>query len=112
RTDPKRLEHFFLQLGFINSHAPAANLNAVQNHVVSLGANLGILFCLKQRHVFGFRSSKWMMHGVPFIVLSTPFEEWKLCNPEKIPIQCARCQSGSDGSRPTKQILHLCDAQP
>src|SRR4030095_295404 len=31
RIDPERLEHFFLQLRFVNSHAAAANLNAVQN---------------------------------------------------------------------------------
>src|ERR1044071_380015 len=110
-TNPERLEHFFLQRRFIDSHATAANLNAVQNNVVSLGPNLGKFLRLKQRHILRFRSSEWMMHGVPFVVLSTPFEERKICNPKKVPVRCARYQSGSDRSRRRMQILHFGDAQ-
>src|SRR5215472_3512694 len=96
RADPKRCEHFFLKLRFVDSHAAAANLDAVQNNVVSLGANLGKFLCLKQRLVFGFRSGEWMMHCVPFVVVSAPFQERKVCNPEKIPVRRAR------RSRPTE----------
>ena len=86
-ADPKRFEHFFLQLRFVDSHAAAADFNAVQHNVVSLGANLGKFLRLKQRHVLGFRSSEWMMHRVPFVFVRTPFEKRKICDPKEIPVR-------------------------
>src|SRR4030095_4925977 len=99
--DPERLEHFFLQLRFVNSHAAAANLNAVQNDVVSLSANLVKFLCFKQRHVLGLRSSEWMMHRVPFVFVRTPFEKRKICNPKKIPDVAS-----------WHKLLDFCNAQP
>src|SRR5207244_7913222 len=54
RTDPERFEHSFLQLRLVDAHAAAADLNAVQHHVVSFGANLAEFFLFEQRQVFGF----------------------------------------------------------
>src|SRR4030095_5918560 len=100
RADPKRLEHFFLQLRFVDSHAAAADFHTVQDNVVSLRANLGKFLRLKQRHVPGFRSSEWMMHRVPFVFVRTPFEKRKVCDPEKIPDFASR-----------HKLLYLCDTQ-
>src|SRR5262249_31601947 len=66
---------------------------------------------LKQRHVLGFRSGEWMMHRVPFIVFSAPFEERKIHDPKEIPLRRAGVRAGLALSRPTEQILHLCDTQ-
>src|SRR4029077_1218591 len=95
------------------SHAAAANLNAVQNDIISLGADLGKFLRLKQRHVLRFGTSEWMMHRVPFVVLGTPFKEREICDPKKIPVRRASFDFAQDRlrSRLTMQILHLCDAQ-
>ncbi len=39
-ADAERFEHFVLQRRFVDSHAAAADLHAVQHNVISLGANL------------------------------------------------------------------------
>src|SRR5262249_32715696 len=99
-SDAQRIKHFLLQRRLIDSHAAAAYLNAVQNDVVSFGPNLGKFLRLKQRHVCRFRSSEWMMHRVPFVIFSTPFEERKIRDPKKIPDFASR-----------HELLHLCDPQ-
>src|SRR2546422_11731714 len=86
-ADAKHFEHFFLELRLVNTNAATADLNAIQNDVVRLGANIWELLCLKQRHVFGLRSGEGMMHRVPFVFLRTPFEERKICHPKKIPVR-------------------------
>ena len=100
RFDTERLEHFVLQFRLVDSHAAAANLNAVQNHVISLSANFGKFFFFKQQHVLGFRPGEWMMHRVPFVFIRTPFEERKIYDPEEIPDFAGR-----------HELLHFRDAQ-
>ena len=87
RADPKGFEHFVLQLRLVDSHAAAADLDAVQNDVVRLGANIREFLRFKEQHVLRFRSRKGMMHGVPFVFLRAPFKERKVCDPKKIPVQ-------------------------
>src|SRR6266487_3970443 len=62
RPDPKRFEHFLLQVRLVDPHAAAAYLNAVQNHVVRLGANFREFLRFKQRYVVRFWSGERMMH--------------------------------------------------
>ena len=49
RADPERFEHFFLKLRLVNSHASAANLDAVQNNVIRFRTNFGKPFLVEQR---------------------------------------------------------------
>ena len=106
RSDAERFEHFLLQLRLVNPETPAADLDTVQYDVVRLGANIREFLCFKQRQVLSFRSGKGMMHRVPFVFLGTPFKEWKICHPKKIPFRRAR------RSRPTLQILYFSNTQP
>src|ERR1700719_4478659 len=99
-TDAERLEHFVLQLLLIDSHAAATDLHAVQNHIVSLGSNLGKFLRVKQRNILGFRPGEWMMHRVPFVFFCAPLEERKICDPEEMPDFAGRYE-----------ILHVRDAQ-
>ena len=102
RTDAERFEHFVLQLRLVNSHAAAADLDAVQNDVVRLGANVREFLRFEQWHVLRFRARKGMMHGVPFVFLGAPFKEREVCDPKKIPFRRARVRAGLALSRPTK----------
>src|SRR5581483_2657152 len=81
RAHPERLEHFLLQLRFVNSNAAAAELDAVQNNVVSFRADVWEFPGFKECHVLGFRARKRMKHGVPFVFFRTPLEERKVCYP-------------------------------
>src|SRR5437762_7061491 len=105
QADTKNLEQFVLQRRLVNTNATAADFHTVQDDVISLSANLRKFLRVKQRHVLGFGSSEWMMHRVPFVFVRTPFEKRKVCDPKKIPDRRAQ------RSRPTMQILHLCDTQ-
>ena len=96
----------------MNSNAAAADLDPVEHNIIGLGANLRKFLRLKQRHVLRFRSSKGMMHGIPFVFLRTPLEERKVGDPEEIPFRRARVRAGLALSRPTKQILDFGDPQP
>src|SRR5882757_60740 len=100
RADAERFEHFVLQPRLVNPNAAAADFHSVQDDVISLSANLGKFLRLKQRQVLGFGSSEWMMHRVPFVLVRTPFEKWKVCDPKKIPDFASR-----------HKLLHLCDTQ-
>ena len=85
RTDAESLEHFVLQLRLINSHAAAADLNTIQNDVISLGVNLREFFLVKQRHILRFRACKGMMHGIPFVFFRAPLKQREIGDPEEIP---------------------------
>ena len=46
-TDAERFEHFLLQLGLVNPDAAAADLDAVQNNVVSFRADFAKLLVIE-----------------------------------------------------------------
>src|ERR1051326_899670 len=104
-TDPERFEHFVLQLRLIDSHAAAADLHAVQNDVIGLGANLRKFFRFKQPHVLRFGTRERIMHPVPLVFLRPPFNKREVCDPEKIPLRRLRVRAGLAVSSTTKQML-------
>ena len=48
-TDAEDSEHFRLQIRLVNSDAAAADLDAIQDDVVSFGAHFGVSFLVEQR---------------------------------------------------------------
>ena len=83
-ADAEHAEHFLLQIRFVNPNAAAADLDAIQDNVVSFGAHFAEFLLVEQRHIFRFRSGKRMMHRVPFIFLGAPLQERKIGHPKKI----------------------------
>ena len=81
RGHAERLEHFFLQLRLVNSHAAAADLHAIQHDVVSFRPSFGELLLFEQWHIFSLRSRKRMVNRVPFVVFRAPLHQRKVCYP-------------------------------
>ena len=103
-ADPEHFEHFFLQLRLVNSHAAAADLDAVENDVVGFRPNLGKFASLtSKRHVLGFRSRERMMHRVPFVFLRAPLQQRKIVTQRKSKSEpdwpLPECNSNSESLR-------------
>src|SRR4029077_20761594 len=93
------LEYPRWQRRVVDTHAAAADLRAVEDQVVGLGADAArIGFELVD--VFIARRRERMMHRVPASVLGVVLEERKLGDPEEL-----------EGVR-VQQILFLRDRQP
>src|SRR2546430_15815185 len=108
RADAERLEHFFLQLRLMDSHAAAADLNAVENNVVSFRTDLGkFVPIVQERKVLRFGSGERMMDRIPFVVFSAPLHQRKICYPEEIPDVRAGVRAGLAFNRGAKQVLDL-----
>src|SRR5713226_5007846 len=121
RAHTERFKHFLLQFRLMNSHAPAADLDAVEHDVVRFRPNFGKFLGIEKRRVLRLRTGEWMMDRVPFIFLGAPLHERKICYPQKIPVRAGvRARHGTSPSiwrtgpaisRSAMQILNLCDAQ-
>src|SRR5437762_13300331 len=87
RADAERLEHFFLQLRLMDSHAAAADLHAVENDVVSFRTALGkFVPIVQERKVLRFGSGVRMMDRVPFVGFSAPLHQRKISYPEALTV--------------------------
>src|SRR5690242_11244353 len=80
----------------MNTNAAAANLDAVQDKVVSARANVFEAVRLWAAHgsfqsvtndlpLIRLRGRERMMYRVPSFRLDVPFKRWEILNPEKIP---------------------------
>src|SRR5207245_6031420 len=102
----------------MDSHAAAADLDAVQNDVICFRANFRKLLLVEQREIFRFWSRERVMHRVPLVLFGVPLQQRKICDPKKIPVRARHGTSPSDWrtglafcSLPV-QILNLCNTQP
>lgn len=82
--DAEDVEHFFLELGFVDSEASATDFNAVKDKVVSFCPGLRELLGIEERKVFGFWSSEGVMDSIPLSLFFAPFEEGKVNDPKKV----------------------------
>src|SRR6266700_161856 len=80
----------------MDSHAAAADLDAVQNNVVRFRTNFGKLLLVEQREIFRSRSGERVVHRVPFVLLGAPLQQRKICDPKKIPVRARHATSPSD----------------
>src|SRR5437870_9539014 len=92
----------------MDSHAAAADLNAVENNVVSFRASLGkFVPIVQERKVLRFGSGERMMDRIPFIFFRAPLHQRKIRYPEEVP----DVRAGRAVTRSALQIQDFRDAQ-
>src|SRR5580698_4082642 len=77
------LENQLLQIRPVNSDRSAAQLNAVDHHIIVLPANFARIACQK-RDILRHRRSERMMARIPAVLLPVERQQWKINHPEKI----------------------------
>src|SRR5438874_13800341 len=96
----------------MDSHAATADLNAVENNVVSFGADLGkFVPIVQERKVLRFGSGERMMDRIPFIFFRAPLHQRKIRYPEEVPDVRAGVRAGRAVTRRALQIQDFRDAQ-
>ena len=84
RRDAQQVEHHRLQFLRVDTHRSAADLRAVQHHVVGLGDRLS--GTRRQRRVVQIRRARErMMHGLPALGLRIPLEHREVDHPQRPP---------------------------
>ena len=91
RGDAEHLEHPGLQIAFMNPDAAATDLDAVEDDVISLRADLAELPCLQQRNVFAFGARKRMVNGIPFLFLGAVSQQREILPPIETPMRWNFC---------------------
>ena len=84
RRDVERVEHLFLHFGAVDTHRAAAQLPAVQHHVVGLGhaaAGVAVHVVL----VAVLRAGEGVVHGVPAALFLVVLEHREVHHPQRRP---------------------------
>ena len=83
-ADAEQFEHGRLHFLAVYTHRAAADLGAIQHHVVGLGE--GLPRCGTQlRRVIALRGGEGMMHGDPALGLRIPLEHGEIHHPQWLP---------------------------
>lgn len=81
RRETKKLEHLMLKLALMDTDRTAADLNAIDHHIVGISADCTRIR-VKQRNILRLRRSERMMHSIETLVLLAPLKERKIDNPK------------------------------
>ena len=95
RRDAEQVEHHRLQFLHVDAHRSAADLRAVQHHVVGLGDRLAGT-CRECRIVQIHGAGERMMHGRPALGIGIPLEHREIHHPQRPPSRLGKLQILAD----------------
>ena len=105
-------EHLRLQVRLVNPDAAAADLDAVEDDVVGLGAHFAVAFFFEQREVVGVRAGERMMDRVPLVFRGVELQEREIGDPEEIELLRVFRQALDFGDAQTKATEHFAGDLP
>ena len=71
----------------MDPQASAADLHAVQNHIIGDSADFGIFPSLEQRGIFSLLACERMVNRIPFLFLIAPGEKREVDDPEEVQLR-------------------------
>ena len=83
--EPEQAEHLGLRLAVMNTNAAAAELPAVEDHIVGLRHHLARLR-FKHVQIFFTRRGERVVHRVPALLVGVPVEQREVGDPGQLPL--------------------------